>query len=97
LREAKRTLLRELVEVEVQREHVNPRFAQQSKLTPGDVLLDELAHLVLAETAGLRDARSLIKRGIRSKVRVESGAGGGDEVNRTGLPGFSAVSLSMSP
>jgi len=68
----------ELVEVDIQREHVDPRFAEQAKLAARDVLLDELAHLVLAETAGLRDARGLIKRGVGRDVWVQPRTRGGD-------------------
>jgi hypothetical protein len=35
-----RKLFRQLVEIEVEREHVDARFAEQSKLTVGDVQLD---------------------------------------------------------
>ena len=65
-------LFRELVEVEVQREDVDTRFAEQAELPTCDVLLNQLPHLVLAEAAGFGNPRSLIERRVGRDVGVKS-------------------------
>ena len=75
----------ESVEVEVQREDVDARFAEQAELATGDVLLDELTYLIFAEAACLGDARRLVERGVGRDIGVKSGTRGGNQVDWDGL------------
>ena len=78
-------LLAELVQVEIEREHVDPRLAQHAQVARSDVRCDELVHRILAQVAGFGYPGNLVKGAVRADVRVEAGAGRGDQVNRDGL------------
>ena len=54
---ARGSLFGELVESQVEFKHVDARLAKKAEGAPGSVLLNELAHLRLAETARLGDTR----------------------------------------
>ena len=81
-------LFAEFVEGEVQVEDVYPRFAKEAQLAVGCVAGDELTDAGLVELARLGNAGSLEVCGVRGDVGIESGAGGGDQVDGHGMAGI---------
>ena len=80
-------LLCQLVEVEVEFKDVDAGLAENAELTARGVLRDELADAVFRDAAGFGDAGNLEIGGVGGDVRVEAGAGGGDQVDGNGLAG----------
>ena len=83
-------LLCQLIQGYIEVQHIDARLSEQAELPAGDVLLDKLPDAVLIKVTGSCDAGRLEERGVRSDVRVEAGAGGGDQVDghrRAGILG----------
>ena len=60
---------RALVEREVEREHVDPRLAENPSCRSSTCCVHQLAHTLLRQAARLGDARHLEQRGLRRDVR----------------------------
>ena len=79
------------VQRQVELQHVHAGFAQQAKQPALSVLVDQRAHLRLAQAAGLGDARALVVGRRRADVRVEAAGGCGQQVRRYGSLVFRIV------
>lgn len=69
-------------------ENVDARFPEDAQLAGGNVRGNELADGVFGKVAGLCNAWNLEVSRIGSDVRVETRAGGGDEIDRDGPGGI---------
>src|ERR1700704_4836560 len=70
------------IQREIHRKDIDAGLTEQTQGAALDVLVDDLAHAVLGQVAGLGDARDLEQGGLRRDVWVEAAARGGHEIDR---------------
>ena len=75
-------LFLESVQREIQRQHIDPEFPQNAELAAFGVLCNKLPNERFIQVPRLRDAAYLIFSRCRTYVRVQSAAGGRDQVDR---------------
>ncbi len=78
----RRTLLRQSIEVEVERKHVDARLAQHAECAAARVCGHERADLLDGQSASLRDARCLIVGRGDADVGIETASRCRDEIHR---------------
>src|SRR5579864_8120094 len=77
-----RSLGLQRIECQVELQHVDVRLTDDAEQPAGDVILDELAHLVFRQTACLRHTRHLEECRRRRDVGIEAARRCGDKIDR---------------
>ena len=71
-----------LIEREVDLQHVDSRFAEESEGAAAGVCIDDRAHLLIGNATLLRNPRNLQLRRRRADVRIETAGRAGHQVDR---------------
>ena len=78
----------QVVESEIQFEHVDSRFAEEPQVALVGVLLDQVANRGFRKAALPSDARNLKLRGCRGDLGIQARGGGGEEIDGIELRGI---------